>query len=987
VAVRAIDMGQNGAATVTSDVIRAWNPRHVLLVGIAGGVEDRGARFGDVVIPHVVRYYEPSKLLGGTVEDRTHHFYPDAGLESTAQDMALEVSLGYRADWEAWIAMPRPDASHDHVGVLTQELATGEQVWADLSATDVQRVLAQFPKVNAIENEAAGVFRASRDSASRPGALVVKAFSDLIQNKNDEWREYAARASAAFALGLIKRVGNRWAAAPSASVSGPARSSLPVPQTNFIGREGEIQDVSKLLQRREGVVTLTGTGGTGKTRLALQVASRLQAYYEGGIFYCRIEDSRGSDSALTAIAAALGAIGTDELRTRLQQLCANGRVLLLLDDFDPVVSAASDIAKLQRETESLSILVTSREKLRISNEVLFPVAPMAIPLDPAKASFGEIASHDSVMLFDARARRASPGWQLVVENAADVGQICKRLDGLPLAIELAAARINIFKPGQILERLDHRLALLSRGDRDSVVRHQGLRAAFDWSYELLEPSEQSLLAALSVFDGGFSIDTVEAVCAPAIAGVEGMPDLLASLMDKSWLLPVVGTGVSMRLRMLDTIREYGSEKIEGSRLSTAIKQRHCAYFLELASSTQLKALEVHRGSWLRRLEDDYENIRSALLRSRDNDENLVAGVRAASALSGFWTSTGRAGEGHSLLRQVSFGGPLPVQETIDALHAGARLSMAQGQAGRAVQYLTRALKLAQETDKPRDVALCLSDLGLAHLESSNFDEARSLLRRALKMWTTLSDGHSAQSVIANLEQLELRTGDVSHAEQRFRELIAYFREVGAWAQVAVLLNNLAGVAFRKGDIDEASAMLQEALSISQGRGDVEGAATAKHNMGTFFLERKEYDLGKTLLLEVYALRSETGNYQGLELTCKNLAAVYYELGDRNAAWEMYKEFIEHSWDMGNETYLREGLYKLGTLAVIMHKWKTGLILLVASRHQTYKGVLSVAFDKAAFDIAYSAAIVVLGASQLNDYWLQGQRITLSEAVSLALGAP
>jgi nucleoside phosphorylase len=331
VCVCANSMGQHAALSVTGDAIRAWHPRHLLLVGIAGGVAPRKVNFGDVVVPHVIHCYEPSKLKDHDTEDRSQHFFPSAQLETQAQDMAQEVKLGRTTDWQESIGIARPDGSAGYPTVHTEELATGEQVWATLKAQEVQRVLRQYPKVIAVETEAAGIFNAVREAVRKPEVLVVKAFSDLVKRKNDRWREYAARASAAFALGLIKRLGGRWDDDLSAPPDTAPPSHFPLPHTTFVGRERELREISKqLVDQSARTVTLMGLGGIGKSRLALATAVRLRSHYTGGLFFCQLADARDSTSAMSAIAIALGATNVSQLAGQLGNHVANGPVLLVL---------------------------------------------------------------------------------------------------------------------------------------------------------------------------------------------------------------------------------------------------------------------------------------------------------------------------------------------------------------------------------------------------------------------------------------------------------------------------------------------------------------------------------------------------------------------------------------------------------------------------------------------------------------------------------
>jgi tetratricopeptide (TPR) repeat protein len=556
------------------------------------------------------------------------------------------------------------------------------------------------------------------------------------------------------------------------------------------------------------------------------------------------------------------------------------------------------------------------------------------------------------------------------------------LDGLPLAIELAAARVNIFTPQQLLGRLYETFTLLSRGDQDNPTRQQTLRATFKWSYELLTGPEQTLLGMLAVFEGGCTMESIDAICEPFMPGGSVIPDVVASLVDKSLLTTGRGGPGGVRFRMLETIRAYAKEKLSASSRAREVENAHSRYFLTLAGSTHAHAIQVHRGTWLRILEDEYRNIRAALLRGDAGDP--AAAMRAASAMSEFWITSGRVEEGRVMLRQLDTPGKFLPQVKLDALQTEARLFMAQNDFQPAVDNLLQGLELARQIGNQRDAALCLSDLGLAELERGNIERARALLEEALDAWTSLGDEHNVGGVVANQMRLEIQHGDRRKARLELERLASKFRNMGAMATLAAVLNNVGSVSSEEGDFQYSNERHREALTISEQRGDVDGIATAKHNLGTNALAQGDLETAKQLLLQSYQLRSDSGNYRGLELTCKNLGWVYYEEHDLEAASRMYKEFVAHASDIGDETMLREAIHKLGTLRVIQQQWQRGITLLAASGLSAVNGAIAVAFDKPAFDVSFNAGVEALGRPVLEESWREGLGLNLSEAVEVAM---
>ncbi len=359
------------------------------------------------------------------------------------------------------------------------------------------------------------------------------------------------------------------------------KSNLPAPVTTFIGREQQIAEVMDLLDKAR-LVTLTGPGGTGKTRLSQQVATGVMGRYPGGVTFVPLALVDGPELVPDAVASTLGVIkqADEELVETLGRSLRSKEMLLLLDNYEHVLAAAPLVSKMLAAAPGLSVMVTSREVLRLNGEHEYPVPPLELPDLAPSRTVSDLAASESVALFIQRAQAAQPTFRLTEDNATAVAGICIRLDGLPLAIELAAARIKIFNPQQLLERLESRLNMLTGGSRDLPARQQTLRSAIDWSYQLLNEGEQNLFARLGVFSGGRSIDAIETVCGP------GLPldalDGLESLVNKSLLFQVEGPNGEPRFAMLETIHEYTRERLAQSGELPSIRDRHLAYFLALA---------------------------------------------------------------------------------------------------------------------------------------------------------------------------------------------------------------------------------------------------------------------------------------------------------------------------------------------------------------------------------------------------------------------
>jgi predicted ATPase len=432
---------------------------------------------------------------------------------------------------------------------------------------------------------------------------------------------------------------------PPLRTVGAHPTNLPAPLTSFVGRHGDLAEACRLLRREQvRLLTLTGPGGIGKTRLALQVAAELAEAFPDGVFFVALAPVSDPGLVVSTIAQTL-AVREAAGRSLLQSLIwhiGGRRVLVVLDNFEQVLSAAPAVAGLLGACRQLKVLITSRAALRVSGEQEYPVPPLSLP-DVRQADASEdLMSSEAVALFVERARAVDPRFAVTDENAAALADICRRLDGLPLAIELAAARSKLLSPQALVSRLERRFELLQGGPRDLPVRQQTLRATIDWSYALLDAGEQSLFARLAVFAGGCTLEAAEAVC-----GLEDGPDVLtglAALIDKNLLQSRDGIDGDRRVQMLETVREYALERLGERRETDEVARRHAAYYLRLAEQAELEVLGPRQQAWYERLAADLDNLRGALTWPLAHREAEVTG-RLAAALMPFWISRGHVSDG------------------------------------------------------------------------------------------------------------------------------------------------------------------------------------------------------------------------------------------------------------------------------------------------------------------------------------------------------
>ena len=522
-------------------------------------------------------------------------------------------------------------------------------------------------------------------------------------------------------------------------------NNLPVQLTSFVGRTHEVAEARRLLGTAR-LLTLTGPGGTGKTRLALQLAAESIDDFPGGVFFVALEPISDAALVLPTIAAALGVQdgGGEPIERRLADFLRPRRMLLVLDNFEQVAPAAGPMGDLLRAAPELRIVVTSRAVLHVYGEQEYPVPPLGVP-DPAHLpTLAALTQYEAVALFIARAVAARPDFAVTNENAPAVAQIAARLDGLPLAIELAAARSKLLSPQAMLARLESRLGLLGAGGaRDLPARQQTLRGAIDWSYELLDEPDRRLFARVSVFVGGFDLDAAEGTCGPSTDAGEPLDVLggLSNLADQS-LVRREDDHEHVRSRMLETIREFAQEKLAATGETVEMRRRHAAYFADFAERAAPHLTDADRASWLDLLQHDHDNLRAAIVWSIETDD-AATGLRLVAALWRFWQSRAFLAEGAMRAAAVL---AIPADDVDPALRARALeaaggLAYWLGDMDRAGDAYREALALARQIGDRGLIADQLYNLSFTHLVNrSDLAEGRRLVEEAAEMYRALGDG-------------------------------------------------------------------------------------------------------------------------------------------------------------------------------------------------------------------------------------------------------
>jgi predicted ATPase len=635
-------------------------------------------------------------------------------------------------------------------------------------------------------------------------------------------------------------------------------NNLPVQRTSFVGREREMTEAAKLLERTR-LLTLTGPGGTGKTRLSLQVAAEAVERFPDGVYFVPLASVADPDLVPSAILTQLElhqASGPplDALSTYL----ADKQMLLVLDNFEQILPAAVHLAELLDRAQDLKVLVTSRAPLHIYGEQEFPVPPLGVPDPQRLPPLETLAEHEAVVLFVERARAAQPAFSLTEENAPAVAEISARLDGLPLAIELAAARVKLLPPQTMLTRMEHRLGLLAGGSRDLPSRQQTLRDAIAWSYDLLDKAGRQLFRDLAVFLGGAALEEVEAVCAPDLG--DDVLEGLGMLVDQS-LVRHEEAEVETRFLMLETIREFALERLEESGEGPELQARHARAYLTLAERAEPHLTGMDQGLWLDRLEADHDNLRTALTWAAQEDDTELA-LRLAGAVWRFWQIRGHIHEARQRLEAILAMPDSHPQARAKALEAAGGLAYWQNDMKSAQRFYQESLDIVQELSDPRAVANALYNLSFPLWMQSEGDlsMARNLAEEALSIYRQLDDRHGVARALWGLAAVEHALGN----EQRFvfllEDSLEEFRHLDDPFGLGWALFAMAGLAARRGDNDSAKRDLDESLQIFAGVRDV--SAVVLHLASYAALAARQGDTTRSLRLAgaMGALRKVSGTH-------------------------------------------------------------------------------------------------------------------------------
>jgi len=789
-------------------------------------------------------------------------------------------------------------------------------------------------------------------------------------------------------------------------------NNLPVQLTSLIGRGKEVATVQHLLHREDvRLLTLTGPGGTGKTRLGLQVAAELSDRFADGVYFVNLAPISDPALVVPTIAQTLDVkeVADHPLLDLVIAFLREKQVLLLLDNFEQVVSAAERITALLATCPQLKVLVTSREVLHVRGEQEVAVPPLSLPDPKRLPDLLALSQYEAVALFLQRAQAARPEFQVTTANAPAVAEICIRLDGLPLAIELAAARIKLLPPQALLARLGQRLQVLTSGVRDAPTRQQTLWNTIKWSYDLLNAREQRLFRRLSVFVGGCRLSAAEAVCGAggdAAAGMGGsVLDGVASLMDKSLLQQTEQDSNEPRLAMLETIREYGLEMLSASGEMETTQHAHAAYYLTLAEKAEPELEGPQQIAWLERLEREHDNLRAVLEWSLKRQPGEEVGrhreltLRLGKALMRFWITRGYVREGLAFLEQALMEREdTPTTLLARAQYVTATLVWYQGDYDRVEELCQQSLTSYRELADQWGIATCLHGAMRVALARGNAGAAQAWGEEALAIFRTLGDKGEATRTLEGLTLVALSQGNYAEAESFAEECLSLGKAIGMRYVIARPLLSLARIAIDKGEHARAHQLLSECLSLSHELGDKGRQATALALSGRLALAQGDTTTARSLAGESLVLFRESGDHQGAAESLSILGMAEAAQGDFAAAQALYAEWLTLAGsDERSIAFSLEGLADAvvarGQLAWAVRLWST------AETVRDRIGIPMQPGRRAAYTRKVTATRAQLGEQAFAAAWAAGRTMTpeqasvvpyqasLSEPVPQALHAP
>ncbi len=798
-------------------------------------------------------------------------------------------------------------------------------------------------------------------------------------------------------------------------------NNLPVQLTSFIGREKEMKQLKDDLKLNR-LVTLTSAGGSGKTRLALQTAADVIDEFENGVWFVDLAAVNDPALLIATLNEALG-IKEESKRTTEETLVdflREKEILILLDNCEQLIHACSELAeRLLSSCPKLKIIATSREALNCRGETTYRIPPLTIPDPHSNSTPEQLAKFESIRLFIERALAVNPSFKVNDENASALAEVCSRLDGIPLAIELAAARTKILTVEKISEKLDDRFRLLTGGKRTALPRQQTLRALIDWSYDLLTEEEKLFWSRLSVLSGGWTLEAAEDICSDEMIHKDEILDLLSQLIEKSVIIYDESTE---RYRILESIKQYGIEKLSDRN---GMFLRHLNYFLELSEKAEPELRSENAKFWLDMIEADHSNFIAAIDWSLNN-MNTEKGARAAAALGYYWSIIGNYSTGIRIVENI-----LQSSESLTKTLEGKVLfwigsfKWSQGDYELAKKYSEESLAIRKEIGDNYEIAFSMNNLGNISYHQADYERAKKYYEESLAIRKEIVDKKGMAVSMNNLGNIAYIQGDYEQVKEYFEESFAIRKEIGDKIGMATTMNKLSNLSFLKGDYEQAKKYSEEGLTMSKEIGDKKAIAISMNNLGNLCDVQGDFEQAEKYCKESLAIKKEIGDKRGIAASMQNLGyislhkghyeqaekyhkeslAIRNEIGDKRGAAESisnlgiikcfeadykqakkyHKESLAIYKTIGDKNGIAECMNNLGNIFFNQGDYGLAAKLLSASE-RILESIVSV-FDKndqAKKDEYVAKLHEQLSDEDFNKYWEEGKNLTLEEAVELAL---
>ncbi len=727
------------------------------------------------------------------------------------------------------------------------------------------------------------------------------------------------------------------------------QSNLSTPLTPLVGREEAVAALGQLLQKDTvRLITLTGPQGTGKTRLAMQVAMEVHSLFANGVTVAMLAALSDPDLVMSTIGHALGVADNTSrpLLAVVKDYLHNKQLLLVLDTAEQSIEDVLVLTELLDMAPQMKILLSNRRALQIPVEHEFKVAPLSLPDLADLPPMERLDEYSGIRLFMERAKTVDPTFGITLENSAAVVEICGQLDGLPLGIELVAARSKAYTPQALWQTLEPYLNFQSPGARHQVERQQTLRATLNWTYDLFGPLERQVASMAGIFSGGFTLQALAAVGALDLAESQ-LEIISASLVENSWIQRQGDAGGQPRFGLLDPIREYALERLDEHARPLSVYRRWVGYYLELVERAEPELTGSQQSVWLERLDDEYANIRAVLRWSID--QRSEASLRLVAGLWRFWLMRGYVGEGRRWMETaLGQNSNAPIEVRAKALNGLGTLASVQGDYGAAKRHFTTSLEHQRRLGNIQGAGFALNNLGLVASEQGDYRQAARLLRQSLTVWRSLDDERQIALTLNNLGVMALEQGDYPEAIGYLEESLSNWRRLeNAWG-IAIALINLGEALYNQADIGRASQLLTEGLGLCRQVGDTRLLTSALISLGYIAIEQKQYQQAREGLTESLNLGHESGDKRGLARTL-----------EASAVW------------LAAQDHARQAAYLLGA---------------AASLRETIGTPLPPA-DRPRYDQLVATIRTVVDAETCAEVWHAGETAPLDHVINNVFAAP